>query len=260
VVVQLTIKYAPIASRNYLPAQIFLVGAIGIVISGEALAALTATLLFSLACRQFIFSLHKEYRFAEVFHAGFFMGIIPLLYAPAAVFALPVTIAALYIFRRSVREIVVSLVGFMLPILAAGFIYWAGGAQGGFIYGEMWRSATRHMEFYGAVSYSAFAVAGLLVILALIAIAWVLSHKKSIRKTQYKFIQYTSLVLLFVALSATVPGASATLAPLVAVPCALAVPYAFHGKMAAVSSLIYCIIVAAVFALNILPVLGIPTP
>jgi hypothetical protein len=259
-IVQLTVKYAPAASRNYLPAQLFLVGAIGIVVSGEAPAALTAALLLTLACRQFVFSLHKEYRFSQVFHAGFYMGVIPLLYAPAAAAALGIVIAAMSIFRRSMRETLVCFAGFALPVPAAGFIYWAMGAEGDFIYRELWRCAagrTMQPEF---VSYSATAVAALIVIIALIGIVRVFGHKKSIRKTQYKFVQHTSLVLLFLALSAAAPGTSTTLSTLVAVPCAMCVPYSFHGKTATVSTVIYCLIVAAVSALDLLPVLGIPVP
>ncbi len=260
VVVQLTVKYAPAASRNYLPMQLFLVGAAGIIVSGEALAALAAALLLALACRQFVFSLHKEYRFSEVFHAGFYMGFIPLLYAPVALSALAVVIAALSIYRRSLREAVVCFAGFVLPIPAAGFIHWAAGASGGFIYSELWRCAAELTMQQVAAPYSAIAVASLLGILAVIGIVRVSDYKKSIRKTQYKFMQHISFVLLFVAVSAAVPGTSTTLAALVAVPCAMCAPYAFHGKMATVASVMYCLIVAAVSALDLLPVLGVHVP
>ncbi len=260
VVVQLTVKYAPAASRNYLPAQIFLVGAAGVVISGEAPAALTAALLLVLAMRQFVFSLHKEYRFSEVFHAGFYMGLIPLLYAPAAVPALAAVVAALSIYRRSGREAVVCFAGFLLPVPAAGFIHLATGAEGDFIYRELWRCTVEQAVHQGVIPYSAAGVAALPVILALIGIIRVLGHKKSIRKTPYKFIRHTSLVLLFAAVAATLPGASVSLAPLGAVLCALCIPYAFQGKQAIASTVIYCLIVATVSALNLLPLLGIPIP
>jgi hypothetical protein len=257
IVVQLTVRYAPAASRNYLSAQIFIAGAIGIVISGEALSALIAALLLALACRQFVFSFHRGYRFTAVFHAGFYMGLIPLLYAPAAVFALPVTIAALSVYRRSMREAIVCLAGLALPIPAAGFIHWAGGAQGRFIYDELWRCISERATQLSDVSYTAIAVAALIALLAVMGMIWLLVLGKSIRKTQYKLTQNTLLTLLFVAASAAVPGTSTSLMALVAVPCALAVTYAFNGKMAAVSSFVYCLILLAVFALNLLPLLGI---
>ncbi len=260
-VVQLTIKYAPAASRNYLPAQIFLVGTGGIVVSGEALASLIAAWLLTLAVRQFVFSLHKEYRFTEVFHAGFYLGLIPLLYAPAAVLTLPVAVAALSIYRRGVREAIVCLAGLVLPVLAAGFIHWWAGQPLWFVFSELWRCIVdRPGTMAGLPPYSAVAVAVLVLMLTLVAIFWVPGHKKSVRKTQYKFIAHTSLVLLFVLATAAIPGTSTTLAALVAVPCALCVPYAFPGKLATISTVIYCLVVAAVLALDLLPVLGIPVP
>lgn len=260
IVVQLTVKYAPAASRNYLPAQLFLVGAIGIVISGEALASLVAALLLALAMRQFVLSLHKEYRFSQVFHAGFYAGSIPLLYAPAAVPMLVCAVAALAIYRRSVREVVVCFAGLLLPVPAAGFIYRMTGTEWGFIYRELWRCSTEHSAHRWAVPDSAVAVAALVATLAVIGIVWTLTHKKGVRKKQYKFVRHTSIVLLFTAASAAVPGASTSLAPLVAVLCALCVPYAFQGKQAVTSTIVYCLIVAAVSTLGMLPVLGLSIP
>jgi hypothetical protein len=112
----------------------------------------------------------------------------------------------------------------------------------------------------GLPPYSAVAVAALVLSLDLVAILWVPSHKKSVRKTQYKFIVHTSLVLLFLLATAAIPGSSTTLAALAAVPCALCVPYAFPGKLATFSTAIYCLVVAAVLALDLPPVLGISIP
>lgn len=260
VVVQLTIKYAPAASRNYLPAQIFLIAVGGTVVSGEALAALTVAWLMALAAQQLVFSFHKGYSFPELFHAGFYLGLIPLLYAPAVIVVLPATLTALTIYRRSGREAIVCLAGLALPVPAAGFIHLATGAEGGFIWRELWRCLSEARVQEQFPPYSAVAVAVLVMILALIGIVWALGHKKNVRKTQYKFIVHTSFVLLLVVASACVPGTSTTLAAFAAVPCALTIPYAFQGKAAATSTVVYCLVVVAVFALNLLPVLGISLP
>lgn len=256
-VVQLGIKYGLPASRNYLSAQIFLIGAGGLVIAGEALAALVAAWLMTLAARQFVFSLHKGYSFREVFHAGFYLGMIPLLYAPAVVAVVPVAIAGLTIYRRSGREAVVCFAGLALPVPAAGFIYWAAGTGGGFVYHELWRCALERQPAAWLPLVPVVGVAVLAVGLALTGVAWALGHKKNIRKTQFKFVQHTSFVLLAVAASGVLGGTSATLAALGAVPVALSVPYAFAGKQAGVATAIYCAVVIAVLVLDILPFFGI---
>ena len=258
--VQLSIRYATAASRNYLPAQIFLVGAGGLAVPGEALAAFIATWLATLAIRQFAFSFHKGLRFSEVFHAGFYLGLMPLLYAPVVVAVVPVAIAALLVYRRLGREAVVCFAGLVLPVPAAGFIHWAAGADGGFIWRELWRCALENRPTVGLVPNSVVLPAALILILVLVAILWVAGHKKSVRKTQYKFMAHISLTLLFFAASAAVPGTSITLAAIAAVPCAVSLPYAFAEKTATASTLLYCLILAAVLVLNLLPVLRISLP
>lgn len=260
VVVQLTVKYAPAAKRNYLPAQIFLIAAGGMIVSGEVLAALSVAWLSALAARQLVFSFHKGYGFTEVFHAGFYLGAIPLLYAPAAAIVPFVAISALGIYRRSGREMTVCLAGLLLPVAAAWFIHWAAGSEGGFIWRELCRCALEGRDVWSLLPVSVTGVAAPLSALTLIGTFWALGHKKNIRKTQYKFMQHTSLALLSVALSALLPGTSATLLALAAIPCALSVPYAFSGKSALPSTILYCFILAAAVILNLLPVLGIPIP
>ncbi len=195
VVVQLTVKYAPAASRNYLPAQIFLVCAGGMTVSGEALASLAVAWLSALATRQLAFSFHKGYGFTQVFHAGFYLGIIPLLYAPAAVVVPVIAIAALVIYRRSGREMIVCL---------------ATGDGAGFIRSELRRCTFEHLSVWEALPLSGLGVAVPLSALTLVGILWALGHKKNVRKTQYRFMQHTLLALLAVAASAPLPSTSAT--------------------------------------------------
>jgi hypothetical protein len=262
VVVQLSVRYAPAAGRNYLPPQIFLITAGALAISGEALAALVGALLLALATRRFVSSFHKGYAFAEVFHAGFYLGLIPLLYAPAVVPVVAVAISAILIYRRSLREGVVCLAGLLLPVPAAGFIHWALGDGGSLVYRELWRCTLASRPVAGQLPDSAAFVAALtgvlVVALALVGIIWVAGHKKSVRKTQSKFIGYISVLLLLLAASAAVPGMSTTLFALVAVPCAVSVPYAFTTPVARISTVIYCLILTAILALHLPPVWSIP--
>ncbi len=268
-VVQLTVKYSPQGVRNYLPPQIFLVAAVGIVVPGEALAAVLAAWLLVHATRQFVFSLQKGYRFAEVFRAGFYSGLIPLLYAPAALIALVVIPAALSIYRRSGREATVCFIGFLLPVPLAGFAHWAAGDNADFIYRELWRCCfsggaggafENASDFFGSIPVSTIVVAAFVLILVFTAMGWALTHKTGMRKTPYKFMQHVSLMFAVTLASAAVPGSSPMLYVLCAVPAALAVPYAFPGKWSTVSSTVYCLLLATVLVLNLFPVIGIPLP
>jgi hypothetical protein len=259
IVVQLTVKYAPVTGRNYLPIQMFIMVSGGILVSGEILAAVAAAWLLVHAVRQFIFSLHKEYRFTEVFRAGLYLGIIPLLYAPSVplLVLLPM---AMVIFRRTFREGLVCLVGAVTAIPVAGFVHWAMGESAWFIYDEIWQRITEGEMFGfldGVPSTSMGIAGGAMLLLSLIAALWSLAHKKGARKKQYRFVLFLTLMLVVLLGTLAIPGSSATVLPLVAVSMSLSVSYAFSDKgTSIISSLIYCVVLVAVFALNLLPVLG----
>ncbi len=259
-VVQLSIKYAPAASRNYLPPQIYLVAAGGVALSGEVLATLLAAWFLVLAMRQFAFSFHKGYSFTELFHAGFWLGLVPLLYAPAVLWILPVAVAALVIYRRSWRETVVCFVGLALPLPAAGFIYWAMGADASYIWQELWRCTIEKPDLEFSLPFTTLSVALPVVALTLTALIRVAGNHKNIRKTQYKFISHVALVSIFMSISAVIPGTSLALAALLGIPCAVCLPYAFFGRGSAVSTAIYSVILVAVLAFHLLPILGISVP
>jgi hypothetical protein len=260
VVVQLTIRYAPAASRNYLPAQIFILCTAGIAISGQPLPALMVAWLFVLATRQFARSFHKGYAFDEIFHGALYAGTIPLLYAPALFVAPVVALSALAIYRRSGREGMVCLTGLLVPFAIAWFTGWAVGDGAGLTIGEIWRYALRGSHFWESLPLSLLGVAVPLSALTLVGVFRALSNRKSIRRTQYKFMQHASLTLLAVVASGVLAGSSATFFALVATPCALSIPYAFSGKMAVVSTVFYCLILMGVCVVNLLPVLGVSLP
>lgn len=255
VVIQLSVKFTPAGNRSYLSPQIFLVAAAGCIVPPEAPAAYLAAWLLALSARQFVFSLHKGYRFAEVFRAGLYLGLIPLLYAPAALIAVMIAPAAIVIYRRSGRELVVCIAGLVLPVPAAGFIHWAMGTPADFIYRELWRASMTPLSeefFINLTPHTPVIIAGLVATLALIGAGWALTHKKVIRKTQYRFIDHLSLLLLVTVASAFIPGTSPTFMALVAIPAALCAPYAFAGKPIVASTVIYVLTLTAVFVLNIL--------
>lgn len=257
IIVQLSVKYAPVTSRNYLPPQIFLIASGGIVVSGEALASVMAAWLLVLAIRQFVFSLHKDFRFEECFRAGLYLGIIPLLYAPAAVVVVVMAPVALSIFRRSFREVIVCAVGLFLSVPIAGYIYWAMGAPADFIYRELWRCASQApiTPYYMQIPQSLGLIAIGVLSLALVGVIGMLSHKKGTRKTPYKYISSVSFVLLLLIGSAAIPGTSPTIVPLVAVAVALTIPYAFSGRWAVISTMLYCLTVACILALDLAPII-----
>lgn len=262
VVVQLSVKYAPVVGRNYLPIQIFIIATMGVAIPMEILPAMVAVWLSVLAVRQFVFSFHKDYRFEEVFRAGFYLGIVPLLYAPAMVLVLLIP-AAMAIFGRSAREFAICVVGVLLPVPMAGFVHWAMGADAGFVYRELWRCcvADGGLTGIGSTDISILVTEGLLFVLAGIAIGWTLAHRKSARRRQRRVVLFLAVMLAVLTGSLLVPGASVVHTMLLAVPLTLCVPYAFPDKNTAVaSSVVHYVVLAAAFAMTLSRISGFSVP
>lgn len=261
IIVQLTVRFASVNSRIYLPVPLFVIAAAGIAVPDEMLASYAAAFLLVLSMRQFITSFRKSYRFQEAFKGGFYLGFIPLLYAPGALLLLLVPVIA-SIYRRSGRETFVSLIGAVLPVAGAGFVYWAAGRDGGFIYRELWRCAMQPAGFAlpETVPVVAAVCVSLIALLAAMSIVVFVSGRKGIRTRQRKVMTHIVLTLMVMIVSFFLPGSSLTAAPLMAVPVALAVPYAFSGRETISPSIVYCCIVVAVLALNLPPLFGMTPP
>ncbi len=261
IIVQLTVRYASASSRNYLPMQFFLITACGVVIPGEALASFLAAWLLALSTRQFVSSFRKDFRFQEVFRAGFYLGFIPLFYAPGILLLLIIPLVLL-LYRRSGRELAVCIVGAMMPVPGAGFLYWACGESPSFIYREIWRCVSERppLDYPAQVPVVASVVAGIVVLLVLRAVVWYLTHRRGMRTRQRKAMAHVSLMLFVAFLSFLIPGYSPVAVPLLAIPVAMAVPYSFSGKRTWFPTLLYCLLLFAVLTLNLGPVLGISIP
>lgn len=273
VLAQLAIKYSPTPYRNYLPIHIFLVAAVGVVVPGQALASVAGAWLLMLAVRQSIYSLGKNYRFMEVLRAGLYLGTIPLLYAPMTPVVLFLAPLSMVIFKRSWRESTVCLAGLSIPVAAAGFLHWALGVVGvwpevgaGFIYTELWRCCAGEFAD-GSVGAAGSTVFGWLAGLSVLAKTVVASmlvwsvfsavrsmfNRKGARRRQTKFVAYLGLLLGLISISAAIPGANATVMPLLAVPMALFAPYSFVDRISSIiSSAFYVVVLASVLVLNLL--------
>lgn len=261
VIVRMTVRYSSATNRNYLPFQFFVITACGIVISGEALASFAAAWLLVLSTKHSIDSFRKNFRFEDAFRAGFFLGTIPLLYAPG-VLLLPLIPIVRSLYRRSPRELAVGSVGALLPVPAAGFLYWAFGEDSSFIYRELWRCLSERpaVQWPGQIPVTALAVAALVIAITVAAVAWFLAHRKGMRTRQRKIMGHVSFMLLLILASMSIPGASPSVVPLLATGVAMAVPYAFFGKQALAWSIVYCVVLAAVLVLDLAPVLGVSIP
>jgi hypothetical protein len=253
IITSLGMRFTSSSSRNYLPIPLFIIIACGIYLSHETLASQLAAWLFAQATSQFMLTFRKDYCFEEAFKGGFYLGVIPLLYAPALIlWVLVPFLATLY--RRSVREFVVCVAGVVLPTLGAWFIGWVMGDGVWHLFREWWRCVAHHSANAWPTEVSIMAIICVVFVVTLTAMAlgWFLWRRKTVRARQRKMISHVVVATLLLTLSFALPGASISGMPLLGVGLSMLIPSAFISRQSSVASLLYLLLVAAVLSINII--------
>ena len=125
---RLAVRYGlyPVSSTLTIP--LYGLVACGILLGQEYLTESVAAFVLLLSTQNFFACFRNGYAIGAVFRASFFLGLLPLLYAPLLPLPLLV-LAAAFCFRRTLREVFVSLCSVVLPFLAVCYIAWGQGAN-----------------------------------------------------------------------------------------------------------------------------------
>ena len=125
---RLAVRYGlyPVSSTLTIP--LYGLVACGILLGREYLTESVAAFVLLLSTQNFFACFRNGYAIGAVFRASFFLGLLPLLYAPLLPLPLLV-LAAAFCFRRTLREVFVSLCSVVLPFLAVCYIEAPKGSQ-----------------------------------------------------------------------------------------------------------------------------------
>ena len=187
----------------------------------QYLTALTESLLLVLAFKNYCRAFGNGYRFAALFRASLSLGLLPLL-----VLLLP---AAVWIFRRTLREATVACVGLLLPAAAWCYVNWGAGGV----------LAAPLLHIAGAFTDGApFALlrelttpelfaAGILVLLTLLAALHLLTEFYTTGLKPRFILLFGFITLLLGILLLCGPGAAPADRTLLALPAALLLPFSF---------------------------------
>lgn len=120
---RIAIRYNLYGVSTCLPIPLYAVVACGIFSGGNYLTAFTASMLLALAAKNYCRSYCNGYGFDAIFRASLYLGLLPLVYAPATPLVLILPLAIL-LFKRTFREAVVAAAGLILPLLTACYVSW----------------------------------------------------------------------------------------------------------------------------------------
>ncbi len=115
-------------SKSYctLPIPLYGVLACGVVLSPDTLLAAAVSFCFAVAIYLLLRSLHSAGEKDSVFFASILLGVMVLLYPPSIVLVAVIPLSV-FILALSLRQALIMVVGYALPLLAASYAVWYGG-------------------------------------------------------------------------------------------------------------------------------------
>lgn len=222
---------------------------------GVSLSLFLASLLLAYSMRQFCAAFRNGYSFDLLFRASFALGALVLI-LPVALPVLLLLPLGVLLFRRTLRETVVALVGLSLPPFVLCYLNWCFGGTFVAPMIAVWN------EFLGGVFCSMFlsgmtpwvcVVCGFMG-LNLFGICSICANFYSVgaRARHIHIYIIGSFVLCIAALCG--PAATTSDAALIAVPSAALLPFFFVRIFSTFSTLLYFAVLAAAMAVLFLPV------
>lgn len=218
-----------------------------IYLSPEPLLGFSLSFLLALALRYYCASYRNGYTFDALFRGSVCLGLIPLLWAPALPVAVLLPVGAL-LFKRTLRELIVALCGFLLPVAAFSYLHWAFGAP----FEEVVMQLADQCRFAAApweFDSRSFVGLALSAVVALLVLGGTAAHvaNRYASSTKARAILTADLWLLAACLFVPFLTAPTVLfLPLLAVPASVLIPFLFVRLRAAFANLLYLSVLALV--------------
>lgn len=240
----------PVATS--LPIPLYGVVACGILIGQNWLPEFAAAFVLLLSARSFFAGCRNGYAIGLAFRGALFLGLLPLIYAPALPLPLLVLPAALC-FRRTLREVLVAVCGALLPLLTLCYLTWA---MGGDFLEPLRRAGENMMSDSGFhllkdTPLTGAILAGIVLVTVFGAIVFSIAHFRRLGRRAKAILVYTILLWATTCVLAFLPSATAGLMALIALPAAILMPQTFIRIPPPVATLLYVLLYGGCIA-NIL--------
>lgn len=242
------VKNIVLPKRCYLPALMYLI--VGSTLFTPSTEASLASLCLSISIWNLCFSFQREISFNKTFYAGFFLA-IGALFAFECVFFLPTFLFGMRIVRRTPREIIIGISGFVLPLLSMCYIQW------GFLDYGFWDF---FVSGFKSVNWGSCQCANLgrygLTFLIIVALNFALSllnaylGRVEARRRSQRFTLYFTLQSLC-AISILTFSSSKAIYPLMAVSIAVILPIFFMRARHIWAWLIYLLLIGSAIVINL---------
>lgn len=249
VLMRTMVRNMVIQQRSYMPVLVFLVAAFGTSSGAFSLIGVVTALLLVLSVDTMLDSFRRDIQLGKVFNSALLAGMAVLIY-PGAVVYFPVLLIAMVVFRKTWRDLVVCVTGFVLPLLMCSYVLWA---VGGEITGTVETIVSEiTARFYGGLMPAVadpflIALWGTTLLLTVVSIVDFLRGFSTTRTRPYKTFLFFLWILLFSSLLFVAPGRSSMDLFLMAVPLSVVIStYLLRNNSLFATILFFVFILSAV--------------
>ncbi len=237
---RMTVRYNLYGHSTCLAIPLYGIIACSLGILEAALAALVASALLALAIKNFCRSFRNGYGFDALFRGGLYTGIL-LLVRHEMLPLLLLLPSAILLFRRTRRETVVALTGFLIPLFIACYLNW--GAGGAFLapilaFADSLRFGIP-FGFLAMLGIPTMILAAVVALLDLLALVFLFRNIHIQSSKSRTILLFNTCALILTLGAAAMPTSTAASFALWAVPSAILLPVFFVRLSLSLARMLY---------------------
>ncbi len=243
---RLGVRYSIYPAYTLMAIPLFGITACAIVGSSDFLLTTASMLVIYMATRAMTRFIMRTERFNELSLAMLYFGLLPLIFAPAAILYVALPVLVLFV-RSSWRDVVVALGSLLLPPFAV--CYWSWCAGGNFLSPMMELYTAIFTDsgyyFFSSLNFATIALLGIIVLMVFCAVALLIADRYAIKSKSRATLRFNALLIPLLLSMLFLPGSTATLYAIVAVPLAMLVPLFFVRMGMGITELCYRLMLLA---------------
>lgn len=222
------VRYSIYPAYTLMGIPIFGVLASAVLGSNDFFVATATMLIMYMASKSMLRFIMRSERYSDLSLSMLYFGLLPLIYAPAAILYAVLPIMTLFV-RASWRDILVTLTSLGLP--PAALCYWQWCAGGAFkapavnIYNSLFASSGFH--FFDSLNVATILLLGIILVMIFCAIALTVSDRYSIKVKSRVALRFNALLAVVLVAMFCLPSATSVQYILLAIPVAIIVPLFF---------------------------------
>ena len=257
VITRLVSRNLVFPTRTYVFLIFLAVVGYGIFIRSGNLPVVLSAYLLARASECFAAAFRRTAHMYNSFRGALMLGMVPLLYAPAAVYVLLLPLA-MPIYMRGVRETIVGFTGLALPTLVYAYVMWALGEPFTEYFTDLFAQLMTPGGRLPLIDLTSHAGIARIVLMALVAAGVVMSlgtyivNARMIRTRAFRIYLFMIFFMLVGIGGMALPCASVGDLPLVALPVSVVAAEYFSRYVGVTANILYISTILAAVAYNIL--------